>query len=306
VKVIDRLEPGESASISVPLSDPATLNKAWSELIMGPYPEPGSGSRSEATRRTVLDTLGGSLGLANGAAQQGPMIVAWTSGASMDVRLGTAAKQVGDTVLFYPTTMSVVGPTVWTNPLLGRSVLASDANEARDDVGSLALSRGTMTMEWRPLGYGGPFTATNLSMMLTQGEQMMLRGDGPVVAPLPSDEQPAQDDPVGTTALTFEPGGMGVNGGDVDPGVVVDQPAPEPVPDPARFWDGLPDVQLFDRIADRWVEVPHPVMQREFRIADPARYVDETGAFLVRFVNRGDAGMSSYFLPIVRLEGEAA
>ena len=306
VKVIDRLAPGASAPISMPVSSVINQGRAWSELILGPYPQDGVRSRTEMTRRMVLDTLGWSLGLATGAAQQGPLIMAWTSGAGLDVQLGTTAKRVGDTILFYRATMTVVGPTVWTNPLLGRSVLASDANEARDDIGTMALSRGTMTVEWRPLGYGGPFTATNLSMMLTQGEQPVLTGGGPEVVPLPPTQQPPQDDPVGDTQLTFAPDGLGVKG-DVDPGVVGDEEAPpQPVPDPVAFWDGVPDVQLFDRVTGAWMELPHPIAQREFRIADPARYVDETGAFLVRFVNRGAQDMTTWFTPIMRLEGEAA
>jgi len=309
VEVVDSLAPGASVPVSMTVGDQGNQGRPWSEQIMGPYPAGGSGSRTEATRRTVLDALGWSLGLSNGASQQGPMIVAWTSGAGLDIQLATTAKHVGDTLLFYPTTMTVTGRTLWTDPLLARSVLASDANEARDDVGTMALSRGTMTVEWRPMGYGGPFTATSLSMMLTQGERPALTGDGPLVPPLPADAQPAQDDPVGDIALASAPDGMGLKGGD-DAGVAApaDQGVaePQPVPAPAAFWDGLPDVQLFDRTAEAWVEFPHPTMQQEFRIAEPARYVDETGAFLVRLVNRGDQAMTTWFLPIVRLEGDAA
>ena len=53
------------------------------------------------------------------------------------------------------------------------------------------------------------------------------------------------------------------------------------------------------------MELPHPTLRREFRVADAARYVDQTGAFLVRFVNRS-ADMGANFAPLVRLDGEAA
>jgi hypothetical protein len=42
------------------------------------------------------------------------------------------------------------------------------------------------------------------------------------------------------------------------------------------------------------------------RIADPGRYVDEGGAFLVRFVNRAGQQMTTYFSLVARLEGVAA
>ena len=52
--------------------------------------------------------------------------------------------------------------------------------------------------------------------------------------------------------------------------------------------------------------LPHLAARREVRIAEPERYVDETGAFLARFVNRGDVNTTTWFVPLVRLEGEAA
>jgi hypothetical protein len=83
--------------------------------------------------------------------------------------------------------------------------------------------------------------------------------------------------------------------------IAPDAAAPEALP----IWDGIPDVQLFDRVTERWVELPHLEARREVRIADPTRYVNETGAFLVRFVNRGDQGMVTWFTPLWRLEGVA-
>ncbi len=69
----------------------------------------------------------------------------------------------------------------------------------------------------------------------------------------------------------------------------------------------MPDYQLFDRTTQKWVEFPHPGRERSYLIADPQRYVDESGAILFRFVNRSDPGQfgeeQKYFQLQIRLEG---
>jgi hypothetical protein len=53
-----------------------------------------------------------------------------------------------------------------------------------------------------------------------------------------------------------------------------------------RF-DGVPEVELFDRTGDgAWIRFPHMGQGAVYRIADPERYIDPaTGQVLVRFVN---------------------
>jgi hypothetical protein len=312
VQRIERLEPGASAPVSVQVASAINLGQGLSEMVFGRWPANGAMERSERTRRQVLDQLWWSTGMSNGGTQQAPLILAWTSAPALDIELGTDVKEVGDTLLLYPAATRAVGATVWPNALMARSVLASAANEALDQGMSMSLSRGTMTVELKPVGYDGPFNATSLSIMLTQGEQPQLTGRGPLTEPLPEAQQPPQDDPIGDAVLGFQDGGL-MGAGDGDdvggaPGAVADQPLiePQPLGEPGAFWDGLPDLQLLDRTTGRWVEFPHPVAHREFRIASPERYVDERGAFVVRFVNRGGRDMTTWFSPLVRLEGEAA
>jgi len=302
-KRLDTLAPGVSVPVSMRVSSVANDGRALSEMVFGPYPQDGVHSRTELTRRMVLDQLWWSSGMGNGAPQQGPMVLAWTSGPELDVQLGTPAKRVGDTLNLYPAPMKVSGPSIWTTALLGRSIVSSDANDASDQGTQLSLSRGTMTVEWRPLGFGGPFTATGLSMMLTQGEMPALTGRAPEVQPLPADQQPAQDDPLSGVTLSFSPDGTDVKV--PSDGSAAGNAAAVPVPAPATIWDGLPAVQVFDRVTGTWIELPHAGMRQEFRIADPARYVDDSGAVLVRFVNRGGPDMTTWFTPLVRLEGDA-
>ncbi len=298
VQRIPTLAPGASAAVDLRVSGVADDGRSLSELVFGPYPSDGIRSRTEMTRRMVLDQIWWSSGMGYGSVQPGPTILGWTSGPELAITLGDTAKQVGDTVHVYPATMRVAGPSVFTNPLMGRSLVASEANEATDQGSNMSLSRGTLTVEWRPLGYGGPLRPTALSMMFTQGESPVLTGHGAEVQPLPPDEQPPQDDPLDGVTFRWGPDGKLVLGDDGT--------GDEPAAAAARQWDGIPDVQLFDRTTESWVELPHPTARREFQVAEPARYVDETGAFLVRMVNRGAQDMTIWFVPLVRLEGEAA
>jgi hypothetical protein len=292
--------------VDLSVADARPPTRGLSDLVLGPSPRDGAEPRTQRTRRALLDQVGWSLGLATGVPQSGPMIVAWTSGPDLAVHLGTAAKEVGDTLLVYPATIDIAGPTAFPTGLLARSVLAATANEAADQGGTLNLGRGTMTVEVRPAGFGGPFQVEGLSLAMTQGEPLAVTGRGPSIEPLPADQQPPQDDPVGTTVARIADGLGEVVGGDDAGGVAIDPVAPDgAAPDEVPAWDGIPDIQLFDRMTERWMELPHLVARREVRIADPGRYVNESGAFLVRFVNRGDQGMITWFTPMWRLEGVA-
>ncbi|HEV8053200.1 MAG TPA: hypothetical protein VGP30_00050, partial [Candidatus Limnocylindrales bacterium] len=69
------------------------------------------------------------------------------------------------------------------------------------------------------------------------------------------------------------------------------------------FFEGLPELQLFDREAGLWVEFEDPENGVTYLIADPSRFVDEAGAFRARFVNRHGDGEYAYFTLLVRMEG---
>jgi hypothetical protein len=172
------------------------------------------------------------------------------------------------------------------------SILASQANDASDQGSNLALSQGTMNVEYRPIGFSGAFETTSLSLMLTQGEMGMVDGGVPL-QPLPAAQQPDQTNPLGTTT-----GNSAGNGGAVPP------IAPDVPMQPGKGgFDGLPDLQLLDRATGKWVEFPHFQMQTAYTIPDAARYVDASGSFVVRFVNRAQDGNEVGFTLVSRLEG---
>jgi hypothetical protein len=185
-----------------------------------------------------------------------------------------------------------------------RAIVATSANQAWGDQNGLYLSRGTLTLETRPVNFTGVFTASSLEIALTQGDMRSLRGMGDLISPLPANEQPDQDDPVSSAdALpTTSP----------DPSATPDPNSVPPAPPikpgiGAQMPNGLPAIQLFDRVAQKWVEFDSFSPQKSYRITDPQKYVDAGGAVLYRFVNRADAGdfgeEQVYFQLLSRIEG---
>jgi hypothetical protein len=202
--------------------------------------------------------------------------------------------------------MSLDAQQVFTDQQMRRSIVATNADQAWGDGNGLYLSRGTLTVETRPVNFTGRFTATSLAIALTQGDTRALGANLDPLAPLPADEQPDQEDPVstGTTEPTPSP----------DPNATLDPNGLPPVkpgddfprPAPAMPF-GLPALQLFDHVSQQWVEFEPAQSSRGYSIANPERYVDEGGAVLYRFVNRADMGQFGeeqvYFQLISRIEG---
>ena len=94
VQIIDTLAPGATATISLPVATVIDNGRSLSELVFGPYPTDGVRSRTEMTRRQVLDQLWWSSGMGYGSTQQGPVIMAWTSGPELGIS-GRRPRQAG-------------------------------------------------------------------------------------------------------------------------------------------------------------------------------------------------------------------
>ena len=201
---------------------------------------------------------------------------------------------------------------------MDRRIVETDSANAWGDRTGMYLGRGTMTLETRPQAFEGDFHASSLEIALTQGDTRQLRGNGSLLEPLPAAEQPNQDDPLGDGGPTQSldpnatPGPSASPGdGNVDPPCCKPiVPVPPPVAPggaeagPART---MPDFQLFDRTTQQWMEFPPPDAISSYLIADPQRYVDSSGAALLRFVNRSEAGDfgedQRFFQLQIRLEG---
>ena len=236
-------------------------------------------------------------------------MLAWDPGAQLQVDVDTPAQRVGDTLLVLPAQVRITGPTVFTSGLMQHSILASQANDASDQGSNLALSQGTMNVEYRPIGFSGAFETTSLTLMLTQGEMGMV-DDGAPLQPLPAAQQPDQANPVGTStgnraavasraptpATRQRPLRRRTAGrcrrctrcGPCHRQGRVRRPARPPAARPRRRqMGGVPALPDADRVT----------------IPDAARYVDASGSFVVRFVNRAADGNEVGFTLVSRLEG---
>ncbi len=185
----------------------------------------------------------------------GPLLLAWRPGGVIDVQLDIPARRVGDTLFLLPVKPSVAGSVTFEGGAIGHTIVGSTAVGVYEDPGGIYLENGVATVDYRPGGLDGRFSPTSLAIVLGDAGASP-SGDGEPIAPLPPSQQPSQDDPLRS--------GTG----------------PRP---PA----GMPAVQLFDRTDGRWVELPPLTWQDRYTVADPERYVDDSGGLLVRFVMRG-------------------
>jgi hypothetical protein len=76
-----------------------------------------------------------------------------------------------------------------------------------------------------------------------------------------------------------------------------------PQPQGPQQFDGMPEVEVFDRTGHgAWHRLAHPSQGQTYDLADAARYVDPTtGTLLVRYVN--DAQDQVGFAVAVSIEG---
>jgi hypothetical protein len=69
-----------------------------------------------------------------------------------------------------------------------------------------------------------------------------------------------------------------------------------PLPQPADQFDGLPEVEVFDRTGTgSWHRLPHMQMGQTYDVANAERYADPgSGQVLIRFVNERQDPVNMY------------
>ncbi len=275
--VLGELEPGESRSIELSTVQRGGLEgRPFSWRLVAPAgTNDAARVRTVAARRALLQHVAGGwnegVGRSPGLLAGGPLILAWRPGGILQIDAGVPAEHVGETLYILPARATVLGEVVFEGAAVRYSTLVVDALEAFDEGGLFYLGRGTMTVEYRPVGFDGSFAVSGLSVRLGLGRSAPSGAGGEELPPLPAAEQPDPDAPLAS-----------------DP----------------RLGDGLSDLprlQLFDRASGTWVEFEPARASRTYRIADPSRYVDEAGAVRVRFVRRSNDFTEFGF--VVRLEG---
>lgn len=206
---------------------------------------------------------------------RGPVILAWRPDGVLDIDLGSEAVDVSETLFVLPAQVSVSGHVVFADAMLRPASVTVDSVDGWDDGGGIWLSRGTATMDYRPLQFDGRFEVSSLSFRLSlEGPEPVMQpiGGGTELPPLPDEEQPDSDAPLASTPRAGE--------GDRE----------------------MPRLQLFDRSVGRWIEFEPLRRETTYSIPEPDRYVDEMGAFRVRFVVRSDE--HAMFSVSARLEGD--
>jgi hypothetical protein len=306
VAVVGDLAPGATANVSLKVANQAVFGLPLSERLYGASFTSAFDADTERmryTRRTVVDVLSG-YGKTDGGgfgqiATNGPMLLAWRSVPAIQVEIADKrARTMGQTLYMTELPTLITGRTSFPTSLMRRSVLASDAAEATDQGSAFSLSRGSMTVDFRPIAFEGRLAVADLLLVLTQGEGLIPgHPTTDAVGPLPDDQQPPQDDPVGSTVGATASPEPEPSGAEPSPGQTAEPRIQQP-----RF-DGLPEIQLFDRTTGRWMEFAHLDPGKAVAIAQPERYVDEAGSLLVRFVNRGPQE-GVYFALNLTMEGE--
>ena len=304
VAVLPSLAPGEGRTIDLDTTGTSFYGYALSERIFGSsFPRDQVSARKVYTRRAVLDQL---FSYGTVPSTDTPLLLAWRDGAVLDVELaGEQPNRVGDGLFMIPLAVTLDAHQVFGDQAMRRTVVATTAAQAWSEQGGMMyLSRGTMTVEARPINFSGTFRASSLEIALTQGDVRPLRGTGELISPLPADEQPPQDDPVsGASAEPTQSPDPNATPAPIPPV----KPGDRGIPRPEQMFSSVPAVQLFDRVSQMWVEFPAGDLSQSYRIADPERYVDGGGSVLFRFVNRAEAGEFGeeqlYFQLLTRIEG---
>jgi hypothetical protein len=277
-RILGSMSAGESRPVSIA---PGAGNQLGPPLSWRLYTEGGGAepvdARTAAARRAVIQHLEGGWEFdvpraGTGIFSRGPMILVWLTGGLLQVDAASAAEHIGQTVFVLPARVAVAGHVVFQGGLLAPTVEAVDSTDGGKAADVLYLSRGTLTVNYRPIGFDGAFSVTRLGLRLGLDSAPVPSVDGVDLAPLAADEQP---DPNAPLASNPRP-----NDGEAD----------------------TPRLQLFDRQVGTWVEFEPVQLSASYDVLDPARYVDASGSFRARFVVRG--GDSLQFTLSARLEGD--
>jgi hypothetical protein len=275
-QTVGDIGPGQSQAISFATTSSGSLADRMFPLTTG---TDANATRSLAARRAMIRHLTGGWddfsgrfdsGGASNTLAAGPVILAWQSGATLDVGVGTAAEHVGERLFVLHARAAITGPVTFSGSTLQHTTLELSGVDAFEEGGTFYLGRGTITAEYRATGFDGSFHASALLIKFGFGS-VTPGSTGVDLAPLPTEEQPDSDQPL----------------------------AADPRPDAP---EGTPRVQLFDRVADIWVEFEPVSMSSTYEVAEPERFVDEAGAFRVRFVVRSQKDEGEFGFG-ARLEG---
>ena len=166
-------------------------------------------------------------------------MLAWDSSELIPVEIaGQKPRHLGNVLYYLPARLAIRGSTTFRSDLLRSTVVEADAVLFSKDPSSINFGRGTVTMAYRPIGFEGRLTATELAIGMNFGETGTGRRAGP--------GQAAGLDPAGLRAdrrqmIAFRDGFDGV----------------------------LAEVELFDIETGTWQRLPHLQSGMQLRGAIP-------------------------------------
>jgi hypothetical protein len=267
------MAPGATAEVNVRIVA-NQIGRSLSDRIFGQVLSASTSSetiRRNATRHRILDqlTYDPTFGILGQLPSDGPVVLAWGRDMLLEVDVEGQRPARSANILYYvPVSMQVSGQTAFRADLIRATVLESDAAFFGRDPYSINVGQGSVTVAYRPIPFNGTFSVTRVLLTLGFGGEVVA-GGGKVIEPVP---QPSPE-PSGTDE---EPGFDG--------------------------WDGLPEVEVFDRTVGAWQRLPHFTQGTTYELKDPQNYVDAaTGTLQVRFVNERQDGVGFAFS--VALEG---
>ena len=277
VALLDDLDPGEERDVSLRI-EPALFEAILSDRILGPlfFGDPtrsGATTRRDTARHYVIDhlTFDPTFRSAGRLPSETPVFLAWGSGEILDVVIdGQAPRRAGNVLYYIPTAMQVGGPVAFGSDLIRTSVVEIDALNFNMDQYAISVGAGSATLAYRPIVFDGELAATRLLLSMGFGGEPGIGSEPP--RPMAPSDRPAP--------------------------IVCDPAAEECV-----RGEALPSVEIFDRTAGGWRNLPAFSVGHVYDLADPERYVDRgNGAVLVRFASDNQGG--AYFSFHVRIEGD--
>ena len=275
VKVLHDLAPGAQEAVSLVIL-PTQFGQSLSDRLFGqPFFGDSTGQtdamRRDQTRHGIIDQLTydpmfGNLGSLD---DEGPVILAWGRTAVLDVQVeGQSANRVANILYYVPAAMGVSGKVSFAGQLIRSTMTATDAAFFSKDPSVMTFGQGTVTMAYRPIAFDGSLSVERVRLAAGFGPDQTIGGPGLKVEPIPD--------------ICLDPKAK--------------HPPTCPKPGPADEFDGIPEIEVFDRTgAGSWHRLPHINMGQTYDLADPERYADpETGALLVRFVNERQDPVNIY------------
>jgi len=283
--VLPDLAPGASATVDL-RAQPDAFGRALSERIFGQQQfssdgRPTSDFLRDQVRRQLVDALTydpffGSNGT---LPSDGPVLLAWGRPSLFAVTVaGQEPRTAGETLYYLPLGLAASGPVTFAPDLMRSSLVEVKAQFFNKDPFNLTIGGGSVTLAYRPIPVSGRLVPTRLALAVNMGVPAKMDGGGENpgggVEPAPPTSEPA---------ATPAPSGAAGTSAPVAPA--------NPAPPPGAGDASLPRLELFDRDAGAWREVPGLASGKVLEIRAPGRFVDPaSGTILVRLSNdRQDA-----------------